>query len=404
MKRSTIFLLALVATLCTLAHGQVYPFGGLGAAQFFDNNGNELVNGVLYTYQAGTTTQQATYTDSTGIFPNPDPIPFSTGGRVSIWLTATNEYKFVLCLQNDGPFCAPADVLFSVDQVPACPGCSATGSTTYTGTFISGSSNPATTGILELATTDAICWRNQAGTANLCLTKDTTDVLDWTGSTIKLPEANCSATAANYDYICPNSATHHLSISNNNNVYGGIATVATPGTSGDLPQFAPNGIDLVDSGSSVQSLLQKYVVTGGSTSGSTQVLFTITIPAAILKVNSFITLNLAIGTLGVDSCGSGASYLLTVGGAGNTTPVIPCGFGTSSGGGTPQIQMLVLSLTSVYVYASGVLLTSGSGAMDAFINNSYTVSNLSTNPLVITVQQSGSGSLTGQFAVAIVNP
>ena len=247
-RHSPILFAALLVLCACFAHSQVSPFQGLGSAQFFDNNGNELTSGVLYSYAAGTTTQQATYTDSTGVFANPNPLPFSSGGRVTIWLTSTLKYKFVLCLQNDGSFCAPADVLFSVDQVPGCAGCSAAGGTTFTGTFISGTTNPATTGILELASTDPICWRNQAGTTNLCITKDSSDILSWSGSTIKLPETNCTVTGSSYDYLCPNVATHHLSASLNTGAYGSIPILPASGGENHLTSLLANGIDLQDSG------------------------------------------------------------------------------------------------------------------------------------------------------------
>ena len=80
------------------------PVGGAGA-QFFDNNGNPLIGGKLYTYAAGTTTPQATYTTSTGNVAHTNPIIFDAAGRVSgsseIWLTAEVVYKFVLKTQND---------------------------------------------------------------------------------------------------------------------------------------------------------------------------------------------------------------------------------------------------------------------------------------------------------------
>ena len=41
------------------------PVGGV-AAQFFGNNGAPLSGGKLYTYDAGTTTPQVTYTTSAG--------------------------------------------------------------------------------------------------------------------------------------------------------------------------------------------------------------------------------------------------------------------------------------------------------------------------------------------------
>jgi hypothetical protein len=64
------------------------PVGGV-AGQFFDNNGNPLVGGKLYTYAAGTTTPQVTYTSATGVTPNSNPIILNGGGRVpaEIWLT-----------------------------------------------------------------------------------------------------------------------------------------------------------------------------------------------------------------------------------------------------------------------------------------------------------------------------
>lgn len=72
-------------------------FAGAGA-QFFDDNGVPLSGGLLYTYAAGTTSAAATYTSSTGLSANPNPIVLDAGGRVpnEIWLTANTTYKFVL--------------------------------------------------------------------------------------------------------------------------------------------------------------------------------------------------------------------------------------------------------------------------------------------------------------------
>ena len=73
------------------------PFAGAGW-QFFDNSGVILSGGLLYTYAAGTTTPQATYTSSSGATANSNPIVLNSAGRVSgeIWLTSTLTYKFVL--------------------------------------------------------------------------------------------------------------------------------------------------------------------------------------------------------------------------------------------------------------------------------------------------------------------
>ena len=72
-------------------------FGGVGA-QFFDNNGNVLSGGKIYTYQAGTTTPLATYTSSTGVTAHTNPIVLDSAGRVpggEIW-NQLQLYKFVL--------------------------------------------------------------------------------------------------------------------------------------------------------------------------------------------------------------------------------------------------------------------------------------------------------------------
>jgi hypothetical protein len=74
-------------------------FGGVGA-QFFDNNGNPLSGGKIYTYEAGTTTPLVTYTSSTGITAHTNPIVLNAAGRVpsggEIWVIAATLYKFVL--------------------------------------------------------------------------------------------------------------------------------------------------------------------------------------------------------------------------------------------------------------------------------------------------------------------
>jgi len=66
--------------------------------QFFDNNGVPLNGGLLYTYQAGSTTALTTYTDINGTIANANPVVLDSAGRSSteIWLTYGFNYKFVL--------------------------------------------------------------------------------------------------------------------------------------------------------------------------------------------------------------------------------------------------------------------------------------------------------------------
>ena len=79
------------------------PVGGV-AAQFFTNTGAVLTGGKLYTYQAGTTTPQVTYTTSSGNVARTNPVVLDAAGRVpdsgEIWILPVS-YKFVLKDSND---------------------------------------------------------------------------------------------------------------------------------------------------------------------------------------------------------------------------------------------------------------------------------------------------------------
>jgi hypothetical protein len=78
----------------------VYLSALAGAGQqFFNDSGVILSGGKLYSYAAGTTTPQATYTSASGSTAHTNPIILNSAGRVAtgeIWLTATQNYKFVL--------------------------------------------------------------------------------------------------------------------------------------------------------------------------------------------------------------------------------------------------------------------------------------------------------------------
>ena len=74
-------------------------FAGAGQ-QFFTNAGVPLAGGKIYTYGAGGSTPQATYTTSAGNIAHSNPIQLDAAGRVpgggEIWLTDTLVYKFQL--------------------------------------------------------------------------------------------------------------------------------------------------------------------------------------------------------------------------------------------------------------------------------------------------------------------
>jgi hypothetical protein len=88
--------------------------------QCFDNNGNPLNGGKLFTYLAGTSTPASTYSDVNLTTPNANPIVLSSAGFPSsgaIFLTTGVSYKFVL--QDAG-----GSTIATRDNVLAVPGTS----------------------------------------------------------------------------------------------------------------------------------------------------------------------------------------------------------------------------------------------------------------------------------------
>lgn len=83
-----------VAPVVAAQQGTVSP---VARQQFFDNNGNPLSGGKLYTYAAGTTTPLATYTDVGLTVANTNPVILDSAGRTpsGLYLSAAS-YKYVL--------------------------------------------------------------------------------------------------------------------------------------------------------------------------------------------------------------------------------------------------------------------------------------------------------------------
>jgi hypothetical protein len=69
--------------------------------QFFDNNGNPLVGGQLFTYESGTVTPIVTYKDVDGNEENTNPIVLDFRGEANIWLVQGTSYTYVLSPATD---------------------------------------------------------------------------------------------------------------------------------------------------------------------------------------------------------------------------------------------------------------------------------------------------------------
>jgi hypothetical protein len=77
--------------------------------RFFDANGEPLVGGKLYSYQAGTSTPLDTYTDQSESTANANPVILDSEGYADVWCS-NNNYKFVLADTDD-------NILWTVDDI-----------------------------------------------------------------------------------------------------------------------------------------------------------------------------------------------------------------------------------------------------------------------------------------------
>jgi len=126
--------------------------------QYLTNGGLPLAGGRIYSYQAGTSTPLATYTDRSGSVANANPVVLDAAGRADIWLSVNVAYKLVLedsagnVLDSIDDYYAGADPaqLIAAGIVPATGG-------TYTGlvSFTGGATFDGTAA-QDLATLDSL--------------------------------------------------------------------------------------------------------------------------------------------------------------------------------------------------------------------------------------------------------
>ncbi len=96
--------------------GTICPFP---KHQFLDSNGDPLASALLFTYEAGTTTKLATYSDQALTSANANPIVLDAAGRATIFLTGAS-YKFVMEPSvADGGTDPPTSSVWTVDNVSA---------------------------------------------------------------------------------------------------------------------------------------------------------------------------------------------------------------------------------------------------------------------------------------------
>lgn len=86
----------------------------------FDDDGNIVPGGLLFTYAAGTATKKNTYTDVLGQFANTNPIVLDDAGRVPSGLfLLPSSYKFILAPADDTD--PPTNPIRTQDNIGAVP-------------------------------------------------------------------------------------------------------------------------------------------------------------------------------------------------------------------------------------------------------------------------------------------
>jgi len=83
--------------------------------RFTDSNGNPLVGGKVFTYVAGGTAKQNTYTDASGSTPNANPVLLDARGEAAIWLDQTLSYKITVSPSTDTD--PPTAPIWTIDNI-----------------------------------------------------------------------------------------------------------------------------------------------------------------------------------------------------------------------------------------------------------------------------------------------
>ena len=122
-----------------MATGYLSPIGLI--LQAFTDQGVVLSGGKIYTYVAGTTTPVTTYTSSTLVTPNANPIVLQSNGRLpaSVWVPSGTVVKMVLQDSNGNTISGgTVDNLPAINDVPTgtLSTLAVSGNTTVGGTLV----------------------------------------------------------------------------------------------------------------------------------------------------------------------------------------------------------------------------------------------------------------------------
>ena len=199
--------------------------------QFFDDNGVPLAGGLIYTYQAGSSTPLATYTTNGGTIANSNPIVLDATGRVpnEIWLFTGYSYKFILKNSDDVTIQTLDDIYPILQNAPESAPAVPTGAIL----LWSGSTGSVPSGWLLCDGTN--------GTPDLrdrfIIGAGNTYAVNATGGTADSVVVSHTHTATS---VVTDPTHSHMS--NANGAYNGGGAGAAMGTSGNSPGYATTSV------------------------------------------------------------------------------------------------------------------------------------------------------------------
>lgn len=192
---------------------------------FFSASGSPLSLGCVFTWAAGTSTFLASYTDSSGLTANPDPLQLGLDGGASIWFTGVG-YKVGVYQNPTGGACpgTPGGSLALVYTVDGITTSTGSGSSTAN-QLTSAGANPATSGIARLTKSDTICFRNAGNSANVCASLDSANNLTWSGVSFACTEGTAPSGISGEDILYCDPTAHRFKMTNN--AGSGVQVVAS---------------------------------------------------------------------------------------------------------------------------------------------------------------------------------
>jgi len=102
MKRFTLLLLTLLLLVTPAMGAATATLIPQPKFTAMDSNGDPYVGGKLYTYETGTTTPKATWTDSTKVTANANPVILDSRGQADVWVDSSGgAYRFRLLDSDD---------------------------------------------------------------------------------------------------------------------------------------------------------------------------------------------------------------------------------------------------------------------------------------------------------------